>query len=238
MINSPSGLLLLDKPAGVTSFDCVSVVRRKLSAKRVGHCGTLDPAARGLLLILVGSATREQDSFLGLEKEYSFKGEWGRKTSTADLEGEIVEQKAFDHVTKERLEDTLKDFVGNKEQLAPMYSALKYKGKHYYDYARKGLSIPRVPRPITIHFFSLISFALPYWEARVVCSRGTYVRTLVEDVAERMGTCAVLVELVRERIGFYKREDALTWQELRMIEPENLAALLLPIGSEAALVRA
>jgi tRNA pseudouridine55 synthase len=237
-MDSLSGLLLLDKPSGVTSFDCVAMVRRQLGVKRVGHCGTLDPAARGLLLILAGPATRTQDSFLGLEKEYWLKGEFGRKTSTADSKGETVDEKSFDHMTEEQLLTAMKTFEGTSDQLPPMYSALKYKGKPYYQYARAGLSIPRVPRSITIYSFSLLSFSLPYWEARVVCSRGTYVRTLVEDVAERLGTCGTLVELIRERIGPYLRSDALSWQELRLMTRENLQPLFRPVVPETVLVHA
>ncbi len=222
-----SGLLLLDKPSGVTSFDCVYQVKRKLGAKRVGHCGTLDPAARGLMMILVGSATRDQDSYLGLEKEYWFRAEFGRKTNTADLEGKVIEEKPYGHVTRESLQHALESFVGDIQQTPPLYSALKYKGKPYYAYARKGQEVPRVPRPVTIGSLVLLSLGLPYWEARVVCSRGTYIRTLAEDVAERLGTCGTLAELIRERVGPYRRNQGLTWEELRRIEPENIVPLLI-----------
>ena len=233
-----SGLLLLDKPSGITSFDGVYHVRRKLGVKRVGHCGTLDPAARGLLMILVGTATREQESFLGLEKEYWFRGEFGRKTSTADNEGPVVETSSAAHVTRETLTNALSSFTGDIQQLPPMYSALKYKGRPYYDYARKGIEIPRSPRPVTIYSFELLSFRLPYWEARVVCSRGTYIRTLVEDVAERLGSCATLVALIRERVGPYTREQAFTWEEWRRIQPENLIPFIRPVASSKTLVHA
>src|SRR5690349_20316430 len=121
MTEPPCGMLLLDKPSGVTSFDCVSQVKRKLGVKRVGHCGTLDPAARGLLMILVGPATRAQDSFLGLEKDYWFQAEFGRKTATADSEGKVIEEKPTDHVTRERLEHVLESFIGINLQIPPMY---------------------------------------------------------------------------------------------------------------------
>lgn len=224
-----SGLLLLDKPSGVTSFDCVAVVRRRLGIQRVGHCGTLDPAARGLLLILVGPATRKQDSFLSLEKEYWFRAEFGRRTSTGDLEGEVDATAPFGHVTAEPLRKVLENFVGDIAQIPPIYSALKFRGKPYYSYARKGQPVPRVPRTVTIHSLSLLSFVAPYWEARVVCSRGTYVRTLAEDVAERLNTCGTLVELVRERIGPYRNNQALSWDALRQAPSEELLASLHPV---------
>ncbi len=189
-------------------------------------------------MILVGSATRSQESFLGLEKEYWFRAEFGLKTSTADLEGEIVEQKLFDHVTSHSLKETLQSFLGETAQMPPMYSALKYKGKPYYHYARKGVLIPRVPRVVSIRSFTLESFHLPYWEGRVICSRGTYVRTLIEDIAERLGTCAALVELVRDRVGPFKREHALGWEELCRMESSDLKPLLRPIVKETVLVPA
>jgi len=222
VIDSPSGLLLLDKPAGVTSFDCVHVVKRKLSAGRVGHCGTLDPAARGLLLLLVGPSTRQQESFLGLPKEYWFQAPLGVKTATGDREGAIPDQQPCAHVTRETSENVLKYFVGDTEQTPPIYSALKYKGKPYYHYARKGLEVPRVPRSISIASLSLLSLDLPYWEGRLVCSRGTYVRTLVEDVAARLGTCGTLSDLIRTRIGPYSIEQALAWERLRAMDAQDL----------------
>src|SRR5438067_1681418 len=117
--DSSSGLLLLDKPSGVTSFDCVYEVRRRLGVKRVGHCGTLDPAARGLLMILVGAATRSQDSLLGLKKEYWFRGEFGLQTTTADLDGDVIKEQRCDHVTQSSLDKVLATFVGDIEQTPP-----------------------------------------------------------------------------------------------------------------------
>jgi tRNA pseudouridine55 synthase len=229
----PSGLLLLNKPAGVTSFDCVQVAKRRFGAARAGHCGTLDPGARGLLLILLGSSTRLQNSFLGLEKEYWFRGQLGVKTSTADLEGPVVEKKPHDHVTEETLRISLRSFMGDTQQLPPMYSALKYKGKPYYHYARKGQDVPRVARTVSISSLELLSFDPPYWEARVICSRGTYVRTLVEDVAEELGTCATLVELVRKRIGPYRVTQALSWDILRTMDAASLKGMLQSAAIEA-----
>jgi tRNA pseudouridine55 synthase len=213
----PSGLFLFDKPAGVTSFDCVRMVKKRLGAARAGHCGTLDPAARGLLLILLGNATRLQNSFLGLEKEYWFRAQFGIQSTTGDMEGEITTAASGTTFTQEELETILESFVGHTLQIPPLFSALKYKGKPYYHYARKGQEVPRVARPVSIGSFTLQSFANPFWEALLTCSRGTYVRTLVEDVAARLGTCATLVELVRERVGPYRRQEALTAEQLRSL---------------------
>jgi tRNA pseudouridine55 synthase len=220
--DNASGLLLLDKPAGVTSYDCVHLVKRKLQVDRVGHCGTLDPRAKGLMLILVGKATRTQESFLGLEKQYWFRAEFGRQTSTGDAEGEVVAERPWQHLDRPSVESGLREWVGTRSQIPPRYSALKYQGKPYYAYARRGIEIPRAPRTIEIRLFELLSLELPFWEARLICSRGTYVRALVEDVGERLGTCATLLELVRERVGFYTVENALSWMDLRDMSRENL----------------
>ena len=238
MTELPCGLLLLDKPAGVTSFDCVQLARRRFGTSKVGHCGTLDPAARGLLLLLVGAATREQDSFLNLSKQYWLKAQFGLRTSTGDREGEVVEEKPVDQVTIESLENVVSDFIGEIQQTPPLYSALKYKGKPYYRYARKGVEIPRFPRAVSIVSFSVLSFRLPYWEGRLVCSRGTYVRTLVEDVAKRLGSCATLVDLVRERIGSYALNQALKWEALRTGSELDLRSVLHPVKLEHATLHA
>ena len=121
---------------------------------------------------------------------------------------------------------------GQQQQTPPLYSALKYKGKPYYHYARKGQDVPRVPRPVTVYELSLLSSRLPYWEARLVCSRGTYVRTLVEDIAERLGTCATLTELTRERIGPYLLSQALTLDQLRTWDDEKLSESLISLTAE------
>ena len=139
-------------------------------------------------------------------------------------------RKPFGQVTRAALQAALGKFTGECLQLPPMYSALKHKGRPYYEYARKGESIPRTARPVRIHSIRLDTFDPPYWEARVVCSRGTYIRTLVEDIAESLGSCATMIELVRDRIGPYASEQALTWQELRSISREDLTTLLQPVS--------
>ncbi len=210
------GLLLLHKPAGKTSFQCVQAVKRALDADRAGHCGTLDPAATGLLIILLGKSTRDQEKFLSLPKTYLFRARLGVQTDTADMEGQVTKSSPADHVTQSAMADAMQSFQGDSQQLPPMYAALKYKGKPYYEYARKGIEIPRVPRSIHVSAFELLSFSAPEWEARVTCSRGTYVRTLVEDIGAKLGTCAVLVNLVRESIGPYSLAQALRWEDLAL----------------------
>ncbi len=228
---SCSGLLVLDKPVGVTSYDCVHRVKDVLQAKRVGHCGTLDPLARGVLLILTGAATRQQDTFLGLEKHYWFRAEFGHETTTGDREGERRNTRSWDHVTRQTLEVVLREFTGTIQQTPPAYAALKFKGKPYYAYARAGVDIPRVPRPVTVHSFELLGFSGPFWEARVVCSRGTYIRALVEDVAARLGTAGVLDALIRERVGSYSRAEAIPLDQVN--DRQALLKILHPLPSQS-----
>jgi len=224
-----NGFLVLDKPAGPTSFACVSRIRRLLGARRVGHTGTLDPQARGVLILLIGSATKMQEQFLALPKQYAWQAEFGRKTSTGDDQGELIEQKPWQDVTLETLRSVCRQFTGTIQQIPPIYSALKYKGKPYYRYARQGLDVPRVARPVTIYSIDVLSATLPAWQARVVCSRGTYVRTLVEDIAERLGTVGTLIHLIREKVGEYGREQALPWSAVEENDQERLLSAIRPV---------
>lgn len=225
--NTVSGIFLLEKPAGVTSFDATWFARRCLGATKAGHCGTLDPAARGLLIILFGKATRLQDQFHALEKEYSYTARLGSRTDTGDAQGKVVEELPFDGVTEDALKHAQDSFRGAIAQLPPMYSALKYKGKAYHQYARRGIPIPRTPRTVEIHDIQLTSFQSPHWSGRVICSRGTYVRTLVEDIAAKVGTVAHLTDLTRTRIGQHRLEQALPWAALKTTPIEALRASLL-----------
>ena len=142
------GLLVLDKPAGITSYDCVHHVKRISGEKRVGHCGTLDPLAEGVLLLLIGRATRHQEAFLAMEKQYWFRAQFGTQTDTGDREGKCIQTLAVPVLDADRLQVALSSLVGEHWQTPPRYSALKYKGKPYYHWARRGIEIPRHPRPV------------------------------------------------------------------------------------------
>jgi tRNA pseudouridine55 synthase len=226
MPESSSGLLLLDKPSGPTSFDCVRQVKRILHERRVGHCGTLDPIAEGVLVILFGSATRRQDEFLGMEKQYWFRAELGRITETGDRAGRCEETLPYSHVTRKALEDLARTFIGDQWQIPPRVSAIKYQGKRLYDWAREGIAVPRPPRQISIKSFDILSFEGAFWEARVVCSRGTYIRSLAEDIARKLDTGALIDALTRERVGIYKREQAVPWTRLMACSREDLLQLV------------
>lgn len=223
VVKAVCGLLVVDKPAGLTSYDCVHRVKQISGDKRVGHCGTLDPLAEGVLLLLIGrEATRHQEAFLAMEKQYWFRVQFGIKTDTGDREGKCVQTSAVPTLEAAELAAALSNFKGEHWQTPPRYAALKYKGKPYYHWARCGVEIPRAPRPVQIHSLELLRLDGAFWEGRLVCSRGTYVRTLVEDVAQRVGAVAVLDALARERIGPYRRERALRWDRLLACKKEEL----------------
>jgi tRNA pseudouridine55 synthase len=203
----PSGFLLIDKPAGITSHDAVDVVRRVLGSRKVGHAGTLDPLATGLLLVGVGRATRLL-RFLGeLPKVYEGTGLLGEETTTLDAQGEVVRRSPVD-VTDQQLRDAMERFVGDIEQVPPAYSAVKVGGQKLYEAARKGQSLEAAPRRVHVDAFNLRRFESPRFHFQVRCSSGTYVRSLVADVGRDLGCGANLIALRRTAIGPNRVEDA------------------------------
>ncbi|MCS7185403.1 MAG: tRNA pseudouridine(55) synthase TruB [Armatimonadetes bacterium] len=210
------GIFLLLKPSGMTAHDVVEFVRKKLKMKRVGHTGTLDPLASGLMVLCLGRATRLAEFISELDKVYRFEMVLGIKTKTQDAEGEILEVRSTEGITAERLEKVLKNFIGEIEQVPPMLSAVHYQGKRLYELARKGLEVERPPRKVKIHRLTL----LEWWEKpvkraliEVHCSRGTYIRTLASDIGEALGCGAYQHFLVRTQVGPFKSEQALTLEE-------------------------
>jgi tRNA pseudouridine55 synthase len=206
--DTPDGFLLIDKPAGITSHDAVDRIRRSLGTRKVGHAGTLDPMATGLLLMGVGRATRLL-RFLGdLAKVYEGSGVLGVETTTLDAEGEEVRRSPDVHVTEESLRAAMERFVGDIEQVPPAYSAVKVGGRKLYEAARKGQEVEAPPRSVHIDAFDLLRFQTPRFDFLVRCSAGTYVRSLVADVGRVLGCGAHLVALRRTAIGPYRVEDA------------------------------
>jgi len=210
------GVLLLLKPSGMTAHDVVEFVRRKLKMKRVGHTGTLDPLAAGLMILCLGRATRLAEFLSELDKVYRFELVLGVKTKTQDAEGEIVEVRPTDGITVERLQEVLAKFVGEIEQVPPMLSAIHYQGKRLYELARKGIEVERKPRKVQIYRLTL----LEWWDEpvkraliEVHCSRGTYIRTLASDIGDVLGCGAYQHFLVRTQVGPFKSEQALTLEE-------------------------
>ncbi|MBC8526245.1 MAG: tRNA pseudouridine(55) synthase TruB [Candidatus Cloacimonetes bacterium] len=210
-----NGILNIDKPAGITSFGVVKKIRYLTGVKKVGHSGTLDPFATGVLLIFVGrEATRNISKFANLEKEYYAKIKLGEKTDTADLTGKIIEKRQIPELSISQIETAFKSFIGKIQQIPPMYSAVKKNGIRLYKLARKGETVERKPREIEIKELKFQKLEKPFLEFSAVVSKGTYIRTLAEDIAEKLGTIGHLTELQRMRIGDFVVEKALNLNEL------------------------
>jgi len=207
-------VLVIDKPAGMTSHDVVARVRRVLRTRRVGHTGTLDPAATGVLIVLVGKATRLAQFFVDLDKEYRGRMTLGVETDTQDAEGAVVARRDASGVTRRDVERALEGFVGGIEQVPPMVSALKRGGTPLYVLARRGEVVEREARAVRVDRFRMLSFEPPEVEFELACSRGTYVRTLAADVGGRLGCGAHLSALVRTRVGPFGVEQALSLEEV------------------------
>lgn len=210
--------ILLNKPVNWTSFDVVARTRGILGVKKIGHAGTLDPKADGLLILCTGKKTKEIDTFSAQKKEYTGVLELGAITKSFDTETEVVETKDISGIDVNKIRETLNLFHGKQLQMPPMYSAVKVNGKRLYKHARKGREIFRPAREIEIFEIEMLSCNLPNVEFRVVCSKGTYIRTLVNDIGIKLGCGAYLKSLTRTAIGDYKVEDALTIEQLHLLE--------------------
>lgn len=201
-------VILINKDMHWTSFDAIKKIRGALRIKKVGHAGTLDPLASGLLIICTGKFTKKINEYMAKEKEYTGSFTLGATTPTYDLESEPVSQKDFSFVTEDLLKKTTRQFIGDIEQLPPAYSAVKKDGVHMYDLARKGVDMVREPRKVTISDFQITGIALPIVEFKVVCSTGTYIRSLANDFGEALGCGAYLSSLCRTRIGEFSLAEA------------------------------
>ncbi len=220
--NQADGVLLVDKPADWTSFDVVNFVRRHFNLKKTGHCGTLDPFATGLLIVLCGKATRLQDALMGQDKVYTGTMRLGVRTDSQDLTGQVVQTTDVPAFTQEALQEAANRFVGEIEQLPPMHSAIKIDGKPLYKLARQGKEVERQPRPVRIDAFQLTALRLPDVDFLVRCSKGTYIRTLAADLGDALGTGAHLTALRRQASGNHDVKDAAS---LDVIRTWDIAAL-------------
>lgn len=208
------GIIVVDKPSGMTSHDVVSRVRRKLNMRRVGHAGTLDPLATGVLIMLLGQSTKLFDKFVAFDKAYAATLKLGTQTTSADITGEVIEQKPFEYVSRDNVENVLRGFVGESEQMPPMVSAVKYKGERLYRLARKGIVVERPARKIRIDVLKMVDFQLPQVRFYLECSKGTYVRTLAEDVGAKLGCGACITQIERTKVGHFRLEDAVKLEDL------------------------
>ncbi len=211
-----SAILLVDKPHGLSSFGVIRRLRPILGTKKIGHAGTLDPAATGLLICLIGrQATRLQDQFMGLPKTYTGTVRLGQITETYDAEGEVVETRDASHVTDADIDAARQAFLGEIEQRPPMYSAVKVEGERLYKKARRGETIERIARPVTVYRFDLTERRGDDVDFIVECSKGTYVRTLAHDLGGNLGVGAHLAALRRTAIGPFTVEEAWTLEAMR-----------------------
>ena len=209
------GVLIINKPKGYTSHDVVNVLRKKLNTKKVGHTGTLDPNATGVLPILVGAATKISKYLVEHEKTYIATIELGKKTDTGDAEGEVIQEVTnMKEINIEEIESVLKSFLGKQSQIPPMYSAIKVEGKKLYEYAREGKTVELQPREIEILDINLIAYNNNEIKFSVRCSKGTYIRSLCEDIAESLGTIGYMKELQRASVNQFNIQDSILLDDL------------------------
>lgn len=201
-------VLLIDKPLEWTSFDVVRKVRYLTKTKKVGHAGTLDPLATGLLIVCTGKFTKKINEYMAQEKEYTGSITLGATTPTYDLESEPQDFVPVTHITKEQIQDALHVFTGPILQTPPIHSAIKKEGKRVYELARKGIDVKLEPRPVTISAFEITQIEMPVVHFRVVCSTGTYIRSLAHDFGKELGCGGYLSSLCRTRIGTFLLKDA------------------------------
>ena len=226
------GVILLDKPVGYSSSQAVLKVRWLFQARKAGHTGSLDPFATGMLPICLGEASKTAGFMLNASKTYIAAAFLGKATTTGDIEGETSREMKVPDLDDAQINAVLNEFLGKIEQVPPMYSALKHQGQPLYKLARAGQEVARKARPVTIHSLELLNWVPPILEFRVHCSKGTYVRTLAEDIAEKLGSCAHLQSLRRLDVEPFLEKDMITLEELlARAEADVLDDCLLPVDS-------
>jgi tRNA pseudouridine55 synthase len=236
-LRNVNGILLLDKPAGLTSNAALQVVKRLYRARKAGHTGSLDPLATGLLPVCFGEATKISGFLLDADKHYRVRCRLGIRTTTGDAEGEVLEQRPVTGIDATGLGRVLEGFLGRIEQIPPMYSALKHKGERLYNLARQGVEVEREARTVTIHTLELLQLEGETAELRVHCSKGTYVRTLVEDIGAELGCGAHVSGLRRTGVGPFDDASLVDVAQLEALASEGMAGLdrlLLPIEAGLA----
>lgn len=228
------GIINVLKPPGMTSHDVITKIRHIYHIKKAGHAGTLDPDAAGVLPVFLGNATRLLEYASAERKCYRAEALLGVRTDTGDDSGTPVEEKTAAHLTRAKLEQVLAQFRGQIMQVPPMYSALKVQGKKLYEYARQGQEIVREPRPIEIFRLQLVTYDPPYFTLDIECSKGTYIRTLLEDIAAAADTCACMTFLLRTGVGRYPLTEAFTLEEIaaapeKVLLPPETAVAHIPL---------
>ena len=229
------GVILLDKPAGFSSSQAVQKVRWLFQARKAGHTGSLDPFATGMLPVCLGEASKTAGFMQNASKTYRAAACLGKSTTTGDIEGETSREMHIPVLDEAQINAVLREFRGETEQVPPMYSALKHRGEPLYKLARSGRKVARKPRPVTIHSLELLRWSPPVLEFRVRCSKGTYIRTLAEDIADKLGSCAYLESLRRLEVEPFRENQMVTMEELSSrAESDTLAEVILPVDSGLA----
>ena len=229
-INKINGILLLDKPSGLTSNKTLQITKKLFSAEKAGHTGNLDPIATGILPICFGQATKVSKYLIESSKTYQVIAKLGIKTTTGDREGSVLVKEKFIKIKQKKIEEVLKIFIGKSEQLPPMFSAIKVDGIRLYKHARKGLTVPRKKRQIVVHNISLVNYYQDLLELIIHCSKGTYIRTLVEDIGSQLNTHAHVYELRRTSIDLLASHNINTLKELENAKKnQELHKYLLPL---------
>jgi len=226
----PDGILLVDKPSGMTSHDMVDGVRRSFRFNKVGHGGTLDPMATGLLILLIGRATRLFDRIMGGDKTYEGVFRLGTETDTEDRDGRVLTQLGCPDIAEERIIQCMTVRKGDQMQTPPMVSAIKRNGVPLYKLARTGQTVEREPRFIHVFDFQLLSYCLPDIQFRLTCTKGTYVRTLCADIGRELGCGAYLEALSRTASGSYRVNDAVTLETIRGLTRTDLVSRMIPVN--------
>lgn len=221
-----SGFFIVNKPSGITSFTVIRHIKRVLQVRRVGHCGTLDPLATGVLIVVCGAATRRQEEFMALPKTYRAVVRLGTTTDTGDITGTVTVTAPTAAVTPDMIQAAVSRFVGEIQQVPPMYSALKWGGRRLYELARAGTTVERAPRTVRISRIEIVSYAEPLLEIVVDCSRGTYIRTLAEDIGSVLGCGGTIERLCREQVGPYGLADALDGAAIPSMTPADILTRL------------
>lgn len=227
--NDPVGILLVDKPQGITSHDVVAKMRRVFQIKKIGHAGTLDPMATGLLLILVGKATKASQYLMSLDKEYIGTIKLGEVTDSQDADGELLMTKPVPDLAEADVARVMQDFLGDQYQTPPMFSAKKINGEKLYNLARKGKEVEREPRVIHVSRYEITKFALPEISFIVRSSKGAYIRTLAHDLGDRLNCGGHLSELRRTAVGQFRVEDSETVEAIEAMPTAELRSKLIPI---------
>ena len=228
MTAASSGILVVDKTAGATSFDAVARARSRLGVRRIGHAGTLDPPATGVLPLLIGEATKLTPYLMDQDKEYVATIRFGVTTDTHDLSGRVLSETPVSGLTRERLEAACRGFVGRIAQVPPMYSAVHHEGRRLYELAREGVEVERTPRDVVVSAIDVERLEETSATLRIVCGKGTYVRVLAAELGSALGWGGAVDRLVRTRVGRFALADALAWRDLEEAPAAELWARVLP----------